>query len=146
MLVPAQYGTPVSIPVFVHFLLWPALIAWAVFLFRRRRARAWPCSSRLGVALLPLCFVADSGALAAARVWPTPEADGFVFTLLWLAATVSLTTFFALRTPDDGDDGRGDREDREPPWWPDFERQFRDYTRRGPGAGSKPPRTPAGIS
>jgi hypothetical protein len=37
------------------------------------------------------------------------------------------------RRPDDGDDGGGGApapDDGEPPWWPGFERDFRDYAER----------------
>ena len=31
---------------------------------------------------------------------------------------------------DDGDDNEGDADPESPPWWPDFEREFRAYARR----------------
>ena len=147
MLVPAQPGTPIEVPPLAHAILWPALILWASFLYRRRRTRRWPLSHRLGVFLVPLCFLADAGALAAARTWPTADSNSFVFALLWAALTVSLTTYFALGAPenDEGDDF--EPADPEPPWWPDFERQFRDYTRGGPRPQApERPKTPAGIA
>ena len=51
------------------------------------------------------------------------------------AALFSITSYFALRTPDDGggEGGEPGEDVPEPPWWPDFERDFRDYTRLGPG-------------
>jgi hypothetical protein len=58
---------------------------------------------------------------------------------------MSVTAYFALRSHDDGDDGDDDRELPEPPWWPDFERKFRDYS-RGPRKPVPPPKTPAGIA
>ncbi len=145
MLVPAQPGTPIEVPLFVHAILWPALIVWALFLRRRRRSRDLPLSPRLGMVLVPLCFLADAGALAAARTWPTAASNSFVFALLWAALAVSLTAYLALGAP--GDDGPDDVEEEtpEPPWWPDFERQFRDYTRGGPKAPQRP-KTPAGVS
>jgi len=143
----AQPGTPVSIPFFVHLILWPVALGWTVFLFRRHRTRAWPCNWRFGAALAPACLFTDAAALIAAIKWPTPDSDNFVFALLWLAVVFSVTSYFALRTPDDG--GGGDEPDEdmpEPPWWPDFERQFRDYTRGGPTSPAKPPKAPAGVS
>ena len=143
----AQPGTPVSIPFFVHLILWPALLCWTVFMFRRHRARAWPCSWRFGAALAPACFFTDAAALIAAIRWPSPASNSFLFALLWLAILFSVTSYFALRTPDDGGGGGGAGEEvPEPPWWPDFERQFRDYTRGGPDSPAKPPKAPAGIS
>ena len=143
----AQPGTPFSIPLFAHLILWPALAAWTVFLVRRRRKRRWPCSGRFGIALAPACFLADAAALLAAVKWPSRESTSFVLTLLWLAALFSITSYFALRTHDDGG-GEGDAPDDglpEPPWWPDFERDLNDYMRRGPKPPSRPPRIPTGA-
>jgi hypothetical protein len=140
----AQPGTPFSVPLFVHLILWPALAAWTVFLLRRRRSHKWPCSWRFGIALTPACFLADAAALLAAVKWPSHDSTSFVLSLLWLAALFSLTSYFALRSPDDGG-GEGDEPDDgvpEPPWWPDFERDLRDYMRRGPRTPSRPPRLP----
>jgi hypothetical protein len=144
----AQPGTPFAIPLFVHLILWPALAAWTVFLIRRRRSRRWPCSGRLGIALAPACFFADAAALLAAVKWPSHESTSFVLTLLWLAALLSITSYFGLRTPDDGGGDGGEPTDDlpEPPWWPDFERDLRNYERRGPQPPSRPPRIPTGAS
>jgi hypothetical protein len=127
--------------------MWPALVAWIVFLARRRRARAWPCTPRFGAALIPGCLFVDAGALMAAIRWPSTASNSFILALLWLAVLFSVTAFIALRThTDGGGGGGGDGEPDdgpEPPWWPDFERQFRDYTRRGPRRPARPPKTPA---
>ena len=138
-----QATTPLDVPVWSHLILWPALIVWTLFLARRRpRARRSP----LLLALVPLCFLADLGAFAVSIAWPTPGSNAFVFAVLWLAVLLSTTTYLILRTADDGDDGRGANErEPEPPWWPEFERQLRDYT-RGPGRSGGNPRTPAGTS
>jgi hypothetical protein len=136
-------GTPVSIPPVVHLVLWPALVVWVVFLVGRRRRRAWPCSLRVGALLVPVSLLADAAAFTAEARWPYPEAAGFVFALVWLAVTLSITTFFALRSPDDGRGGGDGDSAPEPPWWPEFEREFRDYT----GGGRRPPpRAPAGVT
>jgi hypothetical protein len=139
-------GTPITIPLAVHLLLWPALVGWILLLVRRRRERAWPCSPRFGVALVPGCLFVDAAAILAAARWPSAASNSFILALLWLAVLFSVTAYFALRTR--GDDGGDDEpEDRpEPPWWPDFERQFRDYTRRGPQHPARPPKAPAGAS
>jgi hypothetical protein len=143
----AQPGTPLSIPFFVHVILWPLLIVWTVFLLRRRRTQGWPCSWRFGIALAPACFFTDAAALLAAIKWPSHDATSFVLTLLWLAALFSITSYFALRTPDDGGGGGGEPDEDlpDPPWWPDFERDLRDYMRRGPKPPAKPPRIPTGA-
>ncbi len=140
-------GTPISIPLVAHLVMWPALVGWTVFLGRRQRTRSWPCSPRFGAALVPGCLFVDAGALLAALRWPSAASNSFILALLWLAALFSVTAFFALRAPRD-DGGGGEPEDRpEPPWWPDFERQFRDYTRRGPRTPERLPksRTPNGA-
>jgi hypothetical protein len=141
-------GTPITIPLFAHLIMWPALVAWIVLLVRRRRRHAWPCSPRLGAMLVPGCLFVDAGALLAAVRWPSAASNSFILALLWVAVLFSVTAYFALRTPGgDHGDGDPDREDPpEPPWWPDFERQFCDYTRHGPHRRAKPPKSPAGIS
>jgi hypothetical protein len=147
MALPVQSGTPLDVPASIHLILWPALIAWIALLVRLRRNRPPLRSSRLGFALAPLTFLADVAVLSASLTWPTPASNSFVFALLWLAILLSLTTYLLLRAPDDGDDGGSeDHEDPEPPWWPEFERRFRDYARGGPRAPSPDPRTPAGTS
>ena len=143
-------GTPITVPLVAHALMWPALIGWIVLLGRRRRTRSWPCSPRFGAALVPGCLFVDAGAVLAAARWPSAASNSFILALLWVAVLFSVTAYYALRTPDDGgdggDDGPGDPSDRpEPPWWPDFERQFRDYARRPPRKPARPPKTPAGA-
>lgn len=139
-------GTPITVPLIAHALMWPALVAWIVLLARRRRARSWPCTPRFGAALVPGCLFVDAGAVLAAVRWPTAASNSFILALLWLAMLFSVTAYFALRTHGD-DDGGDDGEDLpEPPWWPDFERKFRDYTRGGPPKPAAPPKTPAGIA
>ena len=139
-------GTPITIPLFAHLVMWPALVAWTVVLVRRRRTRAWPCSPRFGLALIPGCLFVDAAALIAAIRWPSTASNSFILALLWLAVLFSITSFFALRTHGGGGDGGGNDEPEnppEPPWWPDFERQFRDYTRPGPRKPARPPKAPA---
>jgi len=140
---------------YAHLAMWPLLVAWIVFLNRRRRDRSWPCSPRFGVALIPGCLFVDAGALMAAIRWPSTASNSFILALLWLAVLFSVTAFLALRSPSDGGGGGGDgapQDGPEPPWWPDFERQFRDYTRGGPRkparppkASPEPPKAPAGA-
>jgi hypothetical protein len=50
-----------------------------------------------------------------------------------LTFAVALLAAPLMRRPDDGeDDDGGSRtpDDGEPPWWPDFERDFREYAER----------------
>jgi hypothetical protein len=143
----AQPGTPIEVPFFVHLVMWPLLCAWTLFLLRRRRTSAWPCSPRFGAALVPGCMLVDAVALVAAFRWPTPASNSFIFALLWVAVLFSVTAYFALRAPGRGHGDDGEPHDHpEPPWWPDFERELRDYMRGGPRPPSRGPKVPAGVS
>lgn len=143
----AESGTPVDVPPFIHLILWPALLAWVAALVHLRRTRHPLCSSRLAFALVPLTFLADVAVLVASLAWPAPASNSFVFGLLWVAVLLSLTTYILLRAADDGDDGGSDEQPGpEPPWWPEFERRFRDYARDRPRTPSGDPRSPAGTS
>ena len=137
-------GTPLEVPAWVHLVLWPAVIVWAVTLRSARRGHRLLGSARLGFGLSFVCFLVDGATLAVAISWPTPAADSFVFGLLWIAALFSVSAYLILRAPDGGDDGGSEGGPPEPPWWPEFERQFRDYTRAGPRAPARSPRAPAG--
>ena len=137
-------GTPLEVPVWVHLVLWPALIIWAVALRSARRDHRLLGSARLGFVLSIFCFLIDGATLAAAVAWPTPAANTFVLAMLWLAVLFSVSAYLVLRAPDGGDDGGSEGRAPEPPWWPEFERQFRDYTREGPRTPARSPRTPVG--
>jgi hypothetical protein len=87
----------------------------------------------MGTYLATAALTLDLGALAAASDWPLEVTTPAVVVLLWLAWMLSLCAFFALRARGSDDDwGDGDEDDPEPPWWPEFERGLRDYTRGGP--------------
>jgi hypothetical protein len=135
-------GTPLEVPAWVHLILWPGVIVWAVALRSARRDHRLLASVRLGFALASLCFLVDAATLVAAVAWPTPAANSFVFAMLWLAVLFSVSAYLVLRAPDGGDDGGSEADAPEPPWWPEFERQLRDYTRRGPGTPARKPRAP----
>ncbi len=93
----------------------------------------------LGPILAALAFVADAVVLAATHFWPTSSA--VIYGLLAVAWVLSLATYFTLRSRGGG----GPPEmppDPDPPWWPGFERDFRDYARRGPRPGARRPRQP----
>jgi hypothetical protein len=143
----AESGTPVEIPPFVHLILWPALLAWFSALVHLRRTRRSICPSGLALALVPITLLADAAVLVASLAWPAPSSNSFVFGLLWVAVLLSVTTYFLFRATDDGDDGGSDDQPGpEPPWWPEFERRFREYARdRGPTPSSDP-RSPAGTA
>jgi hypothetical protein len=135
-------GTPVEVPAWVHLILWPAVIVWAVALRSARRDHRLLSSASLGFGLAFLCFLVDAATLVAAVAWPTPTANSFVFAMLWLAVLFSVSAYLVLRAHDGGDDGGSEGDAPEPPWWPDFERQFRDYSRPGPGTPAQKPRNP----
>jgi hypothetical protein len=81
----------------------------------------------LGWALLagPLPFAV---ALHAGGRLP-PTADQVTF----LSAVAAFAIGAALvLSVDDEQDQRGDADDDSPPWWPEFEREFRAYARRPP--------------
>lgn len=138
-----QAGTPLEVPAWAHFVLWPALIVWVVALRAARRNHRWLSAAWLGFALAVICLLVDAATLASAVLWPTSTANSFVFAMLWFAVLLSVTAYLVLRGPDgDDDDGGSGPETPEPPWWPEFERQFRDYSRR---PRPRPPRTPAGT-
>jgi hypothetical protein len=136
-------GTPLEVPAWVHLVLWPAAIVWAVALRSARRDHPLLGSVRLGFTLSFLCFLVDGATLAVAVAWPTPAANSFVFAMLWLAVLFSVSAYLVLRAPGGGDDdGGSEAGGPEPPWWPEFERQFRDYSRGGPRAPGRTPRAP----
>ena len=135
-------GTPLEVPAWVHLILWPAVLIWAVALRSARRDHRLLGSVWLGFALASVCFLVDAATLVAAVAWPTTAANSFVFAMLWLAVLFSVSAYLVLRAPDGGDDGGSEDDAPEPPWWPEFERQFRDYSRRGPGTPGRKPRTP----
>jgi hypothetical protein len=131
--------------VWLHLLLWPALIGWVFALRSARKKHRWLRSAWVGFPLALLCFLIDAATLAAAFMWPSATANSFVFALLWLAVLCSVTAYLVLRRPDGGDDGGSGSEAPEPPWWPEFERQFRDYARQRRGPRSRAPRSPSGA-
>lgn len=145
MLSLADAGAALNVPLWLHFVLWPSLVGWVGLLIWHRGDWAWLRSTRLAPALLPAVVGADLGVLIASHDLPT-GASSFGLVLVWLAWLLSITAYFVLRGPDRGDPGGdADEGDPEPPWWPDFERQLRDYMRSGPRAPASRPRTPAGV-
>lgn len=89
---------------------------------------------------LAVVRVLSGGDLGAAVVYVVAAAVTFGF-------AAAVIPFIVPRRPDDGDDssggdGRGpDGGGPEPPWWPDFERDFRRHAterRGGPGGSPRP--------
>jgi hypothetical protein len=130
MLAFVQSADFLGLPLLAHAALCPLLVAWAVLLARQRRARPWLRSARLGFALAWTAAIADAATVAAQRADPTAQAP--VLALLWLAALLTASAFVVLRAREQGDGGGPAAEPPEPPWWPEFERRFRDHVRRGP--------------
>jgi hypothetical protein len=135
-----------DVPPWLHLLLWPLLIGWTVELIRHRRDWGWLRSPLFASALVLAALLANGAAVLTSQARPAVASASFLFVVVWLAWLLSITGFMALRSSDPGDSGAGgDEDDPEPPWWPDFERQFRDYARRRPRTPARNPRTPAGA-
>ena len=129
----------------IHLVLWPALVLWVLTL-ARRPARERRLPMRLEAMLVGAALLSDASLVLAGLRWPGPESNSFVLALLWFALLLSLTVFLVLRAPRDGGDEGGSGADRpEPPWWPEFERRFREYTRSGPPPRAPSRRIPAGT-
>jgi hypothetical protein len=124
---------------------WIALIGWALLLARLRRRRPWLRSAPLAAALVVTTLAADAATVVATARMSVTSGRSLALALLWIACILSVTTYLVLRTPDDGRDDPGSgTEPPEPPWWPEFERSFRDYCRSGPRAPQAPrPKEPA---
>ena len=64
---------------------------------------------------------------AAGRLPPTADQVAFLSAVAAFAIGAAL-----VLSADDEEDQRGDANDDSPPWWPEFEREFRAYARRPP--------------
>lgn len=126
---------------------------WWVALWWYRRRHAWLRAPVLAVGLVIATAFADASVVIAAGRMSEPGGQALASALLWIASFFSLTTYMVLRAPatgggggDDGGGGGSDPPDDpgEPPWWPDFERDFREYARRAPRP-HRGPRAPAGT-
>jgi hypothetical protein len=116
-----------GLPILAHLVLWPALLVWAGVLARQGRHKPWLRSSRLGYALAWTAVLADAATVATQRAQPSAKVS--VVVVLWLAALLSVSAFVVLRAREDEDDHGSAAEPPEPPWWPEFERGFRDHVR-----------------
>jgi hypothetical protein len=125
---------------------WVGLAVWWLALSRACRRLQWVRSMPICVGLVVATLFADASVVVASARMSTPGSREFAALILWIAGFFSITAFTVLRTPSSGrgddDGGLGVApEDPEPPWWPDFERDFNEYTRRRP----ERPKTPAGT-
>jgi hypothetical protein len=91
-----------------------------------------------------VALLADAAVIGLTHSWPAPAPSAAVYVMLGIAWGLTLIAFLLLRSVG-GEGGEPPPPDPEPPWWPEFERQFRDYARGGPRAPSHRPRTPAGA-
>ena len=64
---------------------------------------------------------------AAGRLPPTTDQVAFLSAVAAFAIGAAL-----VLSVDDEEDQRGEADDDSPPWWPEFEREFRAYARRPP--------------
>ena len=89
--------------------------------------------------LLVGTFFADAAAFIAIERMTPDHGRGLALAVLALAYLLSIATCIALWVHGRGvgDDGKARDEPPEPPWWPEFERAFRDYAHRP----SRPPRS-----
>ena len=134
------------VPSVLEIAPWAVLVVWWLVLLRYRRRRAWLRSTAVAVALVATTLLADASALLASERMSPTRGQSLALALLWVAALLSITTYLVLRAPgDDGDDGPGPPDEgSEPPWWSEFERDFRDYAGRARRPPSRP-RTPTGA-
>ena len=135
----------VALPPIGWIAPWVGLLAWWAFLARFKRGRPWLRSAPIAIGLIIATLFADASVIVASTRMAAPGGRPFAALVLWIAALLSVTTFTILRAPrgegGESDDGGSPVDQPEPPWWPDFERDFRDYARRARG---RRPRTPAG--
>ena len=97
------------------------------------------------IGLVVATFLWDGAALAATAKMTATQGRSLALALTIVAGVLSVATLLALRGSRGDDDGGGGPRPSEPPWWPEFERAFRDYVRgrpQHPRAGR--PREPAG--
>ena len=89
-----------------------------------QRMRAWGAGVSVGYAAL--------GIAGAVLGVPSAEVLFGLSAVLTLALALLTAPLLRPRRGDDGDGGSGvPREpDEPPPWWPDFEREFREYAER----------------
>jgi hypothetical protein len=134
--VPA-FPTPPEVPTWVEAALWAALVAWVFFLGARGRHVG---SGGLAMSLCLASFPLVAAVIAATETWDQPQARSFIRLILWMAVALGVSgvvMWLHHRSDEPRSDG-GDEPDPEPAppgdpdpsWWPEFERDFRDYAKR----------------
>ncbi len=110
-------------------ILWVGLIAWLWYLALSDGRLG---SAGMAMALCGASSLAVAGMFVATQRWPEPEAFEAARLLLWLAFALGLSgVVMWLRHRSDGGDGPGDgANEPEPPWWPEFERDFNEWARQ----------------
>lgn len=112
-------------------MLWIWLAAWLLYLGLGERRVG---SGRIAMALCWASFPVAACVFVVPEVRPDLAAGPEVRLLLWLGLALGLSgvlMWFRHRADDEhGDEGPETGEPPEPPWWPEFERDFRRYARR----------------
>jgi hypothetical protein len=139
-------GVALVLPPLGWIAPWVGLAVWWLVLARICRRWDWVRSMPITVGLIIATLFADASVIVASSRMSAAGGREFAAAILWIAGFLSVTTFTVLRAPSGG---RGDDEgglgvapeDPEPPWWPDFERDFNDYARRArrPSGGPRMP-------
>ena len=129
--------TPPEIPFWLEVALWSGLVAWLLYLGLRGSRLG---SADLAMALCGASFPLTAAAVVATEAWDQPAAQPFVHLILWMAMTLGVSGV-VMWLHHRSDEPRSDDEpeyvpdppadpDRDPSWWPEFEREFRDYANR----------------
>jgi hypothetical protein len=127
--------TPPQLSLWIEAVLWGALVGWLLYLGLAGKRLG---SGSLAMSLCLASFPLTAAVVVATEVWEQPQARSFIRLILWMAVTLGVTgvvMWLHHRSDEPRSDGDPDAApeppaDPEPHWWPDFEREFRDYARR----------------
>jgi hypothetical protein len=128
----AALPRPPQLPTWLEIVLWAILACWIVYLGR------WGSGIGSGGLAMSLCvasFPLTGAVVAATNAWPQPQAASFIHLIAWMAFAIGLSgvVMWLNHRSDDAGPDEGDDEERpepDPPWWPDFERDFRSWASR----------------